>query len=38
MSFEKIVAALLGVTVLAVGIGAGATWWMMKGAQRHRDG
>lgn len=31
MSFGKIVAALLGVTVLAVGIGAGATWWMMKG-------
>ncbi|MFC4308148.1 flagellar basal body-associated FliL family protein [Steroidobacter flavus] len=31
MSFGKIVAALLGVTVLAVGVGAGATWWFMKG-------
>lgn len=31
MSFGKIVAALLGVTVLAVGLGAGATWWFMKG-------
>ncbi len=31
MSFGKIVAALLGVAVLAVGIGVGATWWMMKG-------
>ncbi|HEY5757907.1 MAG TPA: flagellar basal body-associated FliL family protein [Steroidobacter sp.] len=31
MSLGKIVAALLGVTVLAVGLGAGATWWLMKG-------
>lgn len=31
MSLGKIVAALLGVTVLAVGLGAGTTWWMMKG-------
>lgn len=31
MSFGKIVAALLGVTVLAVGVGAGAAWWFMKG-------
>lgn len=31
MSFGKIVAALLGVTVLALGLGAGATWWFMKG-------
>lgn len=31
MSFGKIVAALLGVAVLAVGVGAGTTWWLMKG-------
>ena len=31
MSFGKIVAALVGVTVLALGLGAGATWWFMKG-------
>ncbi|WP_129649248.1 flagellar basal body-associated FliL family protein [Peristeroidobacter agariperforans] len=31
MSFGKIVAALLGVTVLALGLGAGATWWFVKG-------
>jgi flagellar FliL protein len=31
MSFGKIAAALLGVTVLAVGLGAGTTWWLMKG-------
>jgi flagellar FliL protein len=31
MSFGKIVAALVAVAVLAVGVGAGATWWMMKG-------
>jgi flagellar FliL protein len=31
MSFGKIVAALVGVTVLAVGLGAVATWWLMKG-------
>ncbi|WP_129779112.1 flagellar basal body-associated FliL family protein [Peristeroidobacter soli] len=32
MSLGKIAAALVGVTVLAVGIGAGATWWFMKGS------
>lgn len=32
MSFGKIVASLLGVTVLALGLGAGATWWFMKGS------
>ncbi|HWK49846.1 MAG TPA: hypothetical protein VNR40_08150, partial [Steroidobacter sp.] len=31
MSFGKIVAALVGVAVIAVGIGVGATWWLMKG-------
>jgi flagellar FliL protein len=31
MSFGKIVAALVAVAVLAVGVGVGATWWMMKG-------
>ena len=31
MSFGKIVAALLGVAIVAVGVGAGAAWWMMKG-------
>jgi flagellar FliL protein len=31
MSLGKIVTALLAVTVLAVGLGAGTTWWMMKG-------
>lgn len=31
MSFGKIVAALVTVAVLAVGVGVGATWWMMKG-------
>ncbi|WP_116810652.1 flagellar basal body-associated FliL family protein [Steroidobacter cummioxidans] len=31
MSFGKIVAALVGVAVVAVGIGVGATWWLMKG-------
>ena len=31
MSFGKIVAAVLGVTVVAVGLGAGTTWWLMKG-------
>lgn len=31
MSFGKIVAALVGVTVLALGLGVGATWWFMKG-------
>jgi flagellar FliL protein len=31
MSFGKVVTTLLAVTVLAVGLGAGATWWLMKG-------
>jgi flagellar FliL protein len=31
MSFGKIVTALLAVTVLAIGLGAGTTWWLMKG-------
>lgn len=31
MSVGKLVTALLSVTVLAVGLGAGATWWLMKG-------
>src|SRR5688572_20652891 len=31
MSFGKMAAALVAVTVLAVGIGAGTAWWMMKG-------